>query len=78
MYVGGADRAVALIDAYLSHGVLEQAAVERSLGPMLRVRWAVQADYFARRIATNELTGIARPEENEKGLEDARISLTAF
>ena len=42
---------------------------------MLRFRWAVQADYFARRITGNDLTGIAGPEENEKGLEDARRAL---
>ena len=39
---------------------------------MLRLRWAVQADYFARRVATDDLTGIDGPAENEKGLEDAR------
>jgi hypothetical protein len=37
----------------------------------------VQADYFAWRIAENDLTGIAGPEENEKGLEDARRFLRA-
>jgi hypothetical protein len=41
----------------------------------LRFRWAVQADYFARRITVNDLTGIAGPHENEKGLEDASRSL---
>lgn len=42
---------------------------------MLRFRWAVQADYFARRVSANDLTGISGPEENEKGLEDARRAL---
>jgi hypothetical protein len=42
---------------------------------MLRFRWAVQADYFAWRITANDLTGITGPEENEKGLEDARLAL---
>jgi homoserine kinase type II len=32
----------------------------------------VQADYFARRIAGRDLTGIDGPADNEKGLEDAR------
>jgi Ser/Thr protein kinase RdoA (MazF antagonist) len=76
MYVGGPDHGAAVIDAYLSQRVLKPAEVERSLGPMLRMRWAVQADYFARRIATNDLTGIASPDENEEGLEDARVGLT--
>jgi hypothetical protein len=39
---------------------------------MLRFRWAVQADYFAWRITAGDMTGISGPEENEKGLEDAR------
>ncbi|HWE63766.1 MAG TPA: phosphotransferase [Chloroflexota bacterium] len=38
----------------------------------LRFRWAVQADYFARRIQTNDLTGIAGPSENVEGLMAAR------
>jgi len=44
--------------------------------PMLRFRWGVQANYFAWRIAENDLTGISGPQDNEKGLEDARRSLT--
>jgi homoserine kinase type II len=72
MYVGGPDQAGALVDGYLEHGVLAPAEVERGLATMLRFRWAVQADYFARRIVTGDLTGIAGPADNEKGLEDAR------
>ena len=45
------------------------------LAPMLRFRWAVQANYFAWRIAENNLTGISGPQDNEKGLEDARRAL---
>ena len=43
---------------------------------MLRFRWAVQADYFARRIAQNDLTGIDSPAGNEHGLADAHRHLT--
>jgi homoserine kinase type II len=71
MYVNGPQHASALIDAYLSGGGMERSELERGLLPMLQLRWAVQADYFARRIATNDLTGIASPAENEKGLADA-------
>jgi hypothetical protein len=39
---------------------------------MLRFRWAVQADYFARCIVERDLTGVGGPAGNEKGLEDAR------
>jgi transcriptional regulator with XRE-family HTH domain len=76
MYVGGPAEAQELIRAYLSAGILGSAEVERGLAPMLRFRWAVQANYFAWRIAGNNLTGISGPQDNEKGLEDARRSLT--
>jgi homoserine kinase type II len=56
--------------------MLAAAEVEHGLAPMLRFRWAVQANYFAWRIAENDLTGISGPPENEKGLEDARRALT--
>ena len=75
MYVGGRDRAQDLIQAYLDDGALGAAEVEHGLAPMLRFRWAVQANYFAWRISENNLTGITGPEENEKGLDDARRSL---
>lgn len=75
MYVGGLDRAQHLIQAYLDDGALGAAEVEQGLAPMLRFRWAVQANYFAWRISENNLTGITGPEENEKGLEDARQAL---
>jgi homoserine kinase type II len=75
MYVGGPGNAGALIDAYLEQDVLDRAEVERTLRPMLRLRWAVQADYFARRLSTDDLTGIGSADENELGLEDARMGL---
>jgi homoserine kinase type II len=78
MYVGGPERARPLIDAYLAEGVLNGAEVDAALPAMLRFRWAVQADYFARRIWNDDLTGIETRDENEKGLEDARLALRAF
>lgn len=75
MYVGGAGRAGELVEAYLLEEVLTRSEVERGLLPMLRFRWAVQADYFARRIVEDDLTGIGGPQENEKGLDDARRRL---
>ena len=77
MYVGGPANAGALIDAYLEQNVLDRVEVERTLRPMLRLRWAVQADYFARRLSMNDLTGIDNADENEIGLEDARSGLAA-
>jgi Ser/Thr protein kinase RdoA (MazF antagonist) len=76
MYVGGPGRAKALLRSYQAAGILTAAEVEHGLAPMLRFRWAVQANYFAWRIAGNNLTGISGPQDNEKGLEDARRSLS--
>lgn len=77
MYVGGAADAGDLVEAYLRHGLTSAAEVHAGLEPMLRFRWAVQANYFAWRIAENDLTGLSGPLDNEKGLEDARRALTA-
>ena len=75
MYVGGRTRGATLVDGYSALGVLEAEEIERTLGPMLRLRWAIQADYFARRVATKDMTGINDASENEVGLEDARRAL---
>jgi Ser/Thr protein kinase RdoA (MazF antagonist) len=71
MYAGGPQHAGSLIEPYLEQGVVPWAEAERAMPVMLQFRWAVQADYFARRIATGDLTGIDSAAENEKGLADA-------
>jgi Ser/Thr protein kinase RdoA (MazF antagonist) len=76
-YLGGPDHAGAMVSAYLDEGVLGAAEIEAGMAAMLRFRWAVQANYFSWRIAVNNLTGIDGPEENEKGLEDARRALAS-
>jgi len=76
MYVGGSASATPLVDAYLQHGLIGDGEVAAGLLPMLRFRWAVQADYFARRLAANDLTGVADRRGNVKGLHDARRHLT--
>jgi hypothetical protein len=76
MYVGGPQRAVPFVSAYLAEAPIGRSELERSMHAMLWLRWAVQADYFARRIATDDLTGIDGRADNEAGLEDARRSLT--
>lgn len=75
MFLGGLDSSAEMTEAYLAAGFLSRAETEEGLALMLRFRWAVQADYFARRIAGHDLTGIAGPQDNEKGLEDARRAL---
>lgn len=77
MYLGGPDWSRAFVAAYVAEGSLREEEVDRTVEPMLRMRWAVQADYFARRIATNDLTGIDGPHENVAGLADARRGLGA-
>jgi Ser/Thr protein kinase RdoA (MazF antagonist) len=75
MYLGGPTRAAAMTDTYQAAALLTGREIAAGLPVMLRFRWAVQADYFAWRITANDLTGITGPEENEKGLEDARLAL---
>jgi Ser/Thr protein kinase RdoA (MazF antagonist) len=75
MYLGGPTRASAMTDTYQAAALLTGREIAEGLPVMLRFRWAVQADYFAWRITVNDLTGITGPEENEKGLEDARLAL---
>jgi len=72
MYVGGPGHAECLVEAYLRLGTIDPDEVDRGLSSLLRFRWAVQADYFARRIVTNDLTGVASSADNERGLEHAR------
>jgi Ser/Thr protein kinase RdoA (MazF antagonist) len=78
MYLGGSARANSFLDAYLAVGTISPTELDRSLAPMLRLRWAVQADYFAHRLATNDLTGIADARDNRKGLDDARRAMCAL
>ncbi|BCJ47406.1 hypothetical protein GCM10010168_17640 [Actinoplanes ianthinogenes] len=78
MYTGGTACAAPLIESYLADGPIPRPEAERALAVMVRFRWAVQADYFARRIATDDLTGIADATGNEKGLADAYAALRPY
>lgn len=75
MYAGGPEQAGEFLDAYASAGVVPFAEIESALGTLLRFRWAVQADYFAARIAADDRTGLTDPAGNLAGLNDARIAL---
>jgi homoserine kinase type II len=76
MYLGGAAHAGAVLAAYTANsGPVPAEELRRGLAPMLRLRWALQAYYFAHRCADNDLTGVSGPAENEKGLADARRAL---
>ncbi|HEY2553315.1 MAG TPA: phosphotransferase [Streptosporangiaceae bacterium] len=78
MYLGGPAPAAPFIGEYLKAGLLGGAELDGGLLPMLRFRWAVQANYFAWRISTGDMTGISGPAENETGLEDARRALLSI
>ncbi len=75
MYLRGPERASAFLGAYEEQGPLG-ADETRSLDAFRRFRWAVQAAYFAQRLATHDLTGIADQAENEQGLARARRGLS--
>jgi homoserine kinase type II len=75
MYLGGPPASATFLDGYLRTGPLDADEVERGLVTMLRFRFAVQADYFARRLVRADLTGIDSAAGNEQGLEDARRGL---
>jgi Ser/Thr protein kinase RdoA (MazF antagonist) len=64
-----------LLDAYVRTGALDVEEIDAGLSMMLRFRGAVQAWYFARRTANEDLTGIDDAGGNEEGLTDARVML---
>jgi homoserine kinase type II len=74
MYVGpgATDR---LVEAYLAHAPVAADEVAEGLAGALRLRWAVQAWYFARRTSEHDLTGLDDASGNRKGLDDARRAL---
>jgi Ser/Thr protein kinase RdoA (MazF antagonist) len=80
MYVGGLERGRALVEAYAA--VVAPGAGAAALLPsvevLLQLRQAVQAAYFARRVAESDLTGIDGPEGNLEGLHHARDFFAAL
>jgi homoserine kinase type II len=85
---GGICAASDLIDAYLAAGPVPRDEMEAALPTMLLLRWAAQADHFARRLAASggsardgsARDGSARDgsarDEDRRGLEAARVALT--
>ncbi len=75
MYVGPDSRDL-LVASYLSTAPTTAAEVADGLDGALRLRWAVQAWYFAGRVAADDRTGLeGDPDGNRKGLDDARRGL---
>lgn len=77
MYLGGTERAAAFLATYRTDGPLEADEVQL-LDAFRRFRWAVQAAYFAWRLAAHDLTGGVEQSDNHKGLEDARRGLAGL
>jgi Ser/Thr protein kinase RdoA (MazF antagonist) len=73
MYLGGAGEAAVFLAAYAEQGPLAAGELDH-LDVLSRYRWAVQAAYFADRIARSDTTGTDELG-NRKGLADARRAL---
>ena len=78
MYLGGlGPRGRELVHAYATATRTTAAALLPGVEVLLELRQAVQADYFARRLAADDLTGLDGPEGNLEGLHHARDSFAA-
>jgi Ser/Thr protein kinase RdoA (MazF antagonist) len=51
VYAGGSEAAAELVDGYLAAAPVQRDELEAALPVLLRFRWAVQADWSARRLA---------------------------
>ena len=77
MYLGGRRHAATFLTTYASLGPLGTDEMQH-LDAFRRFREAVQGVYFAGRLATDDLTGVADGSDNHKGLGDARRRLGAL
>jgi Ser/Thr protein kinase RdoA (MazF antagonist) len=57
VYAGGPDQSAELLDGYLAASPVGQDELDAALPVLLRFRWAVQADWAARRLTTDCATG---------------------
>jgi hypothetical protein len=53
VYAGGPDQSAELLDGYLAASPVGQDELDAALPVLLRFRWAVQADWAARRLTTD-------------------------
>lgn len=71
VYAGGLPAAAELLDGYASAGPVPREELDAALPVMVRFRWAVQADWHARRLDTG-----AGGDGDRDGLRRARDALT--
>jgi Ser/Thr protein kinase RdoA (MazF antagonist) len=77
MYLGGPERSQTFLAGYLDTGAVPPAELDH-LDAFRRLRWVVQAVYFAHRLAMDDRTGITDAAENHQGSDDARRALTTL
>lgn len=75
VYAGGLAAASEFIDGYLAAGPVHRDELDAALPVLLRFRWAVQADWLARRLAA---TDGAAPRPSLVALRQAREALEAI
>jgi Ser/Thr protein kinase RdoA (MazF antagonist) len=75
VYAGGLTAAGDLLDGYVAAGPVGREEVEAALPVLVRFRWAVQADWFARRLAAARSDGVAG---DPVGLRAARVALESM
>lgn len=78
MYLGGTDEAATFLSHYAQQGPVPSDELDQHLHTFRRFRAIVQADYFAGRILSNDLTGIADNTENHEGLDHAHSMLRSL
>lgn len=78
MYAGGEHCAQSFLDSYGEAGVVPATELLDNLAALRRLRAAVQADYFSRRLYERNLIGIDNNDENARGLRDAREMLQSL
>ena len=78
VYAGGVDAAGELLDGYLAAGPVDPCEMEAALPVLLRFRWAVQADWYARRLSAAQASTCPRIPVDRAALRRAREALEAM
>jgi homoserine kinase type II len=82
VYAGGPETAAELLDGYLAAGPVGRDEADAALPVLLRFRWAVQADWYARRLAAARCAadgdGASDPAPLRVPLQAARAALEAM
>lgn len=78
VYAGGLPAAGELLDGYLAAGPVDRCELEAALPVLLRFRWAVQADWYARRLSAAQTSRPARIPVDRAALRRAREALESM